>query len=88
MVNHLKGLFTFNELYERYKETKERKMTKLDPDQDPSVHQEVEKFFDDNPQELLKDGSRPRVLILSPNHGSFRGFVTNTLWINFYSGCL
>ena len=58
-------------------------MTKLDPDQDPSVHQAVEKYFDDNLQELPEDGSRRRVIILTPDDGSFWGFVTNTLWMFF-----
>ena len=72
---------TFNDLFKRYKKSRGHKMIKINPDQDPSVNQEVDNFFNDHPEELLEDGSRPHVLLLAPDDGSFIGFLWNTIWM-------
>ena len=53
-----------------------------EPDQDPAINDAIDDLFNSHPEELLEDGSRPRVLLLAPKEddsGSFRQFLWKTI---------
>ena len=80
----LEGLSVFNKLYKRYKKSRGPRMVKVEsePDQDPAINDAIDDFFNSHPEELLEDGSRPRVLLLAPKEddsGSFRQFLWKTI---------